>query len=96
MVNHKKVYIDFFKYTSADFVPCTMCLKEATDIHHIDPRMMGGVKDNRLDTIENLVALCRKCHNKAEDDDEFNEIVRRKHLKRIKLRMQSYMFKKKL
>jgi 5-methylcytosine-specific restriction endonuclease McrA len=86
----------YLKYTSADFIPCTVCHKEATDIHHIDPRMMGGVKDNRLDTIENLVALCRSCHNKAEDDDTFNETVRRKHLKRIKLRMQSYMFKKNL
>jgi len=62
-----------------DFIPCTTCGSRAVDIHHILPRKMGGSKTK--DFIENLAALCRLCHEKAESSKEFNELVKQKHLK---------------
>lgn len=47
-------------YDIHDFIPCEVCDSKATDIHHIDARGMGGSKEK--DVIENLMALCRKCH----------------------------------
>jgi hypothetical protein len=41
---------------------------------------MGG---SEKDYIENLVALCRICHDKAESSRSFNNYVRVKHLKKI-------------
>lgn len=67
MVHHKRVYIEFF-YPGANnydiILPCEICGKEAVDIHHISPRGMGGSKNK--DDIENLMALCRSHHDKAE------------------------------
>jgi len=37
---------------------CEYCGKKAVDIHHIQSRGQGGSND-----INNLIALCRKCHN---------------------------------
>ena len=62
-----------------DFIPCTVCNAKAVDIHHIKARGMGGSKTK--DHIENLAALCRLCHNKAESSKEFNNKVKQKHLK---------------
>ena len=80
MVNHKKVYITFFNLDTCDHILCTNCGQVAVDIHHIYARGMGG---SEKDYIENLVALCRICHNKAESSSSFNECVRVKHLKRV-------------
>ena len=41
---------------------------------------MGGTEK---DYIENLVALCRSCHDKAEENPSFNLYVRIKHLKLV-------------
>ena len=41
---------------------------------------MGG---SEKDYIENLVALCRKCHDKAESSSSFNKNVRIKHLTKV-------------
>jgi len=66
MKRHVKIYLDFHGYTIADIIICEMpeCGAVAVDIHHIDPRGMGGNPDK--DVIENLVGLCRDCHDKAE------------------------------
>ena len=61
------------------FIPCTTCGSRAVDIHHIESRKMGGSKTK--DFIQNLAALCRPCHEKAESSKEFNELVKQKHLK---------------
>ena len=55
------------------------------DIHHIDARGMGG---SHKDYIENLVALCRKCHDKAESSRSFNKHVRVKHLQKVIMKLQ--------
>ena len=46
-----------------EFVSCMVCGAEGVDIHHIDAKGMGGkAGKNRPD---NLIALCRSCHEKA-------------------------------
>ena len=80
MVNHKKVYCTFFSLDISDHILCTNCGQGAVDIHHIIPRGMGG---SEKDYIENLVALCRKCHDKAESSSSFNKDVRIKHLTKV-------------
>lgn len=69
MQKHVKTYLDYFKIGEQENVCCEACLKEGRaeeggfDIHHID----GRGKDK--DIIENLMCLCRRCHNKAHNGD---------------------------
>lgn len=63
MKKHTKIYLEYFGYGEQDFIPCENCGKHATDIHHIIPKGIGGSKTK--DYIENLMALCRKCHELA-------------------------------
>ena len=69
MKEYIKTYIDYYGYTEADLIPCQICLYQhesfvtAVDIHHIDYRGMGSRAGK--DGIENLIALCRKCHEEC-------------------------------
>ena len=73
----------FFYLDESDYIGCEMnCGTEAVDIHHIQARGMGGSKF--MDYIENLIALCRDCHNMAETDKQFNTYCRIQHLEKIK------------
>ena len=107
MVNHKKIYCDYFGYDVGDIIICEVCkynieqpfafsegkpaiLKEAVDIHHIIPRAAGGAKGNRIrgtvnyrDYPENLIALCRECHNEVEHNKAANKRCYIIHLKNI-------------
>ncbi len=85
MKGHTKKYIDYFDYTEADFIPCECCGAKAVDIHHIIARGMGGVKDNRLDVIENLQAVCRSCHNKYGDNPNWLKFLVEKHAIKMKI-----------
>ena len=85
MKKHTKIYLDFFGYGEQDFIPCENCGQRAVDVHHIDPRGMGGDPTGSKDRIDNLVGLCRNCHNKAEKLNEFNEMIKEKHIRRITL-----------
>ena len=62
MLKHTKIYMKYFDYGEQDFIPCEACGREAVDIHHIH----GRGKDK--DIIENLMALCRRCHEKAHQE----------------------------
>ena len=74
--------MNFFDYGEQDFVMCEMCQQDrAVDIHHLESRGMGGSKNK--DYIENLMGLCRDCHNKAEADSSFNFFCRIKHLELV-------------
>lgn len=66
MKNHIKVYFKHFKYDISSFIECEVCKAPSNDIHHIQPKGMGGSKTK--DNIENLIALCRDCHNDAHDN----------------------------
>lgn len=81
MKKHVKIFLQNFGFGEQDFIPCLMCGQRAVDIHHIEPRGMGGSKTK--DRVDNLVELCRNCHQKAEDSKEFNLNIKVKHLKRL-------------
>ena len=87
-----KIFLDYFDYDIADFIPCENCNKKAVNIHHISKRGMGGTKTK--DYIENLAAVCMKCHNRADNDPKFNEQLKKKHLINVKKRrIQLYVIK---
>ena len=81
MKKHTKIYLNYFNYTTADFIPCEICGAKAVDIHHIDCRGMGGSKEK--DNIENLMALCRFCHFKYGDIKHLIDFLKKEHLKKI-------------
>lgn len=78
MVKYKKVYFDYYRYGEQDTIQCEICNQRAVDIHHIEPKKMGGSKNK--DVIENLMALCRECHTSAH-----NNFYSKKYLKEIHL-----------
>lgn len=84
MKNHTKVYLKHFGYGDQDFIGCEVCNSRAVDTHHILSRGMGGVANKRLDIIENLQALCRDCHNKYGDKQEWLQLLINKHAIAIK------------
>lgn len=65
MTNHCKIYMSYFDYVTAEEIICEACHKPAVDIHHINGRGKGK------DVIENLIGLCRKCHERAHGTKNF-------------------------
>ena len=85
MIRHKKIYLRHFGYGEQDHIPCEICGVPANDIHHIQSRGMGGTSKD-LDTIENLMALCRNHHNQCGASIKFNQYAKKIHLHFIKMR----------
>ena len=88
MKNHVRIYLDGMGFDDTDFIPCEVgpdnyskCLGKATDVHHIEARGMGGTK--KKDVIQNLMGLCRKCHEDFGDITEFKPMLKRIHELRI-------------
>ncbi len=77
MKKHTHIYMKYFGYGVDDFIGCEVCGNKAVDIHHIDCRGMGGSKDK--DTIQNLMAVCRMCHEKYGDKKEYTELLKQTH-----------------
>jgi len=77
MKNHTKIYLQGMKFDVTDFIPCEICGKQAVDIHHIESRGMGGT--NTKDTLDNLMALCRKCHVDLGDIDQYKDYLKSIH-----------------
>ena len=69
--------MSYFGYDTSDFIRCAVCGYKAVDIHHIECRGMGGTK--QPDKIENLQALCRQCHIKYGDKNQFKEFLQEIH-----------------
>lgn len=67
MKKHVKTYMRHHGYAEQDFIPCEVCGAQAVDVHHIDPKGMGGSKER--DGIGNLIGLCRVCHIKAHANE---------------------------
>lgn len=78
MKKHTKIYIDYFGYGIDDYIPCELCGEGAVDIHHIVCRGLGGSKTK--DHIENLMGLCRECHEKYGDKKQYLDMLKEKHL----------------
>jgi 5-methylcytosine-specific restriction endonuclease McrA len=68
-------------YDTTDWIPCEVCQRQAVDIHHIEARGMGGSKTK--DTPENLMALCRSCHERLGDKTEYKQTLQEIHLQRL-------------
>tara|TARA_R110000782_G_scaffold215720_1_gene303381 strand:+ start:76 stop:321 length:246 start_codon:yes stop_codon:yes gene_type:complete len=68
---HTKIYFNYFGLDKSDFIACEICGVKAVDIHHIDTKGIGGSKTK--DYIENLIAVCRGCHNKCHSSIDFNK-----------------------
>ena len=81
MKKYTKLYLKYFDYVIDDFIPCEVCKCRAVDIHHIEARGMGG---SNKDNIENLMALCRKCHIKYGDKKQHKKFLQEVHTKTIK------------
>lgn len=74
MKRYKQVYMDFFGLSPDERIPCEWCHKEvAVDIHHCQQRGMGGDPTGSKDVIENLIGVCRKCHDLLEAVPEEND-----------------------
>jgi|DEB0MinimDraft_10_1074344.scaffolds.fasta_scaffold00405_23 hypothetical protein len=81
MKNHTKIYLRFYNLKDTSECDCVMCGGQATDLHHIKPRGMGG--SDYLDYVENLAPLCRGHHTKAEHDPTYNAKVKIAVLKQV-------------
>ena len=77
MKKHTKLYLSYFRFDESDFIPCEVCGDSAVDIHHIECRGMGGTKNPEV--INNLMAVCRKCHEKYGDKKEYKEFLKKVH-----------------
>jgi len=60
---HIKIYHEFHRIDYGDWIGCRICGASAQDIHHIEPKGMGGRPN--ADTPDNLIPLCRECHELA-------------------------------
>lgn len=78
----------YFGYGVDDFIGCEVCGNKAVDIHHIDCRGMGGSKDK--DTIQNLMAMCRMCHEKYGDKKTYTELLKETHERFIEIYGKMY------
>lgn len=74
--------MQYFNYVLDDFIPCEICGARAVDIHHIENRGSGGSKTK--DHIENLMAVCRKCHIEYGDVPEAKELLFKIHKRRMR------------
>jgi 5-methylcytosine-specific restriction endonuclease McrA len=77
MKKHTKTYLNYFGYDTTDFIPCEICGNQAVDIHHIEARGMGGNPKGDKDEIDNLMAVCRNCH------EEFGDRAEHKHMLKV-------------
>lgn len=78
MKKYVKTYLDYFGYDTSDTILCELCGAVAVDINHIDAKGMGGSK--LKDNIENLMALCRKCHIDKGDKKQYKDLLKTVHL----------------
>jgi hypothetical protein len=82
MKSYVKVYFKFFGYDESSWIECECgCGQKAVDIHHLESR---SIASHLLNKIENLCAVTRLCHDRADKDRKFNSELKLKHLKKIK------------
>lgn len=65
MQKHIQVYLEFY-WEDINELQCEVCWAPVKDIHHIKFRSSFWKKTKHLqDIIENLIGLCRSCHDRA-------------------------------
>lgn len=67
MKPYQKNFLTYHNLIIGEFIPCAICKSRSVEIHHISGKPMGN-KSNRYDTIENLIPLCRDCHDKCHNE----------------------------
>ena len=90
MKKHIKIYDDFWlpELTIAQTWQCSVCSSwNGTYIHHVSAKQSGGSKCK--DYIENLICLCRKCHDKCHKDKQYNKKARIINLRLIADKLES-------
>jgi len=70
--DHIKTYQQAWGYAEDEWVPCERCGGTAVDIHHIVYKSHGGTDD-----FDNLIGLCRKCHDWCHSDASRAEELKR-------------------
>ena len=78
MKAYTRVYMRFFGYTTADWMPCEIpsCGKRAVDVCHI--RAKSTREDLRND-ITNLMGKCREHHIEYGDKVQHREFLQKTH-----------------
>jgi len=85
MKKYIKNYFEYFGYMPGDFIACECCNAPAVDLHHVIYRSHFGKKEQeKCDSVENIIALCRDCHNKAHDEIFSKENLQEIHNKNLK------------
>jgi predicted HNH restriction endonuclease len=64
-----------------------MCGEWGADVHHLSAKSLGGSKCK--DYIENLICLCRSCHDKCHSDKQYNIKARVINLRDIADKLES-------
>ncbi|WP_440880618.1 HNH endonuclease [Tenacibaculum sp. C7A-26P2] len=84
MQSYTRVYLKSFGLDESDFCQCETCSEKvrATDIHHILTRKKHP---EGLNQIENIMAVCRECHNNYGDRIYLIPILFRIHRKVLQL-----------
>lgn len=82
MKAYTRTYLKFFGFPFDPnfFVPCEYCGAKSVDLHHLIPR---SLRPDLVNRIENIMALCRKDHDRAGKDRAFNEELKQVHRRRL-------------
>lgn len=87
MEKHVKNYMEALGYDKCDTILCEACGKVGVDIHHIEFRSsFGSKRKGEQDAIDNLICLCRSCHDEAHGYESRKiklvllEIVKRRNI----------------
>lgn len=80
MKQYTKTYLDYFGYTTADFIPCEICGSKSVDIHHVWAR---SIRKDLENDITNLMALCRVHHIAYGDKKQFRDWLQEIHNKKL-------------
>ena len=90
MKKYIKTYKEYFDYCDNEPIVCEWCCREqAVDIHHIVYKSKGG-----KDTIENLIGLCRNCHELAHKKKISKEDLQGQHKSRMEVQNEFEEIKK--
>jgi 5-methylcytosine-specific restriction endonuclease McrA len=65
-------------------IPCEVCGRTATDVHHLHARGMGGT--TREYELKDLMGLCRICHEEHGDIKHVRFLLEVIHMLRIQER----------
>lgn len=83
MKPHTKIYLSYFPEPKCE--GCGAYSQSmgqfVLDVHHIERRGAGGSRQK--DFIENLMGLCRKCHDKYGDKKQFKGWLYRVHKQKL-------------